>query len=191
MVKKGERKEERPGGESILAKESITAILQMARENLRRDGAVAPVLFLRLENSENGIVPLVLPATTEEKEAYFEGLGRACRQAGQNIQEALFVSETWFVMAEKEERLSLDVAPSRHPRRKEAITVVGRNAERTRFSFVVQPFYRDPQNHPIFGRPALEQYDISPAQGAQPIGVLDYLFPRRMGLFRDDPRLVE
>jgi hypothetical protein len=180
-----------PSGESILAKEFISSILSHAKENLERDRALAPILFLRFQNGDHGIVPLELPKTTEEKEAYFKALGGAFRQAGRSIWEAVFVSETWFVAAEKGATLSFDVAPSRHPRRKEAITLVGGNAERTRFSMVVQPFSRDRRNRPVLERIAIEEYNVSATEGYKPVGLLDHLFPGRLGLFRDDPRLVE
>lgn len=191
MVEQRERGEQEQSSESILAKEFVTDILRGARTNLERDRALAPMLFLHFANREHDILPLDLPETTEAKEAYFAALGRGFRQAGRSIQEAVFVSETWFVMAEKNERLNLDVRPSQHPKRKEAIMVVGRDAERTRFSMVVHPFGRDRRNRPVFERPAIEEYNVSAESGTRPVGLLDHLFPRRMGLFRDDPRLVE
>lgn len=74
---------------------------------------------------------------------YSAAIGRSFLAAGKRIVEARFLSETWYVDAEKDERLTFEIAPSKHPKRREAITIVGRDAPRTRYSMVIQPFVRD------------------------------------------------
>ncbi len=164
-------------GASILAQEFVEVILTMAQENLRRDGALAPVLFVRFQGGEQAITLLDLPATTEEKEDYLAALGLSFRQTGRVVEEALFVSETWYVAAEPGQRLNLDVAPSRHPRRQEAITIVGRNADRTRHTIVVQTFGRDRHQRPVLGRMEAAEYNTLSGQGSRPVGLVDYIFP--------------
>lgn len=48
-----------PVPESILERQFVEPILAGAKENLQRDGSLMPVLFLRMQNGEAGIVPLV------------------------------------------------------------------------------------------------------------------------------------
>ncbi len=170
-------------GESILLQGFVEAVLTMAQENLRRHGALAPVLFVRFQGGEQAIAPLDLPATTEEKEAYLAALGLSFRQTGRVAEEALFVSETWYVAAEPGQRLNLDVAPGRHPRRQEAIAIVGRNAEHTRHTMVIQTFGRDRAHRPVLGRIEVAEYNAWSEPGSGPVGLLDHLFPRRTAGF--------
>jgi hypothetical protein len=169
--------ENRSNEGSILAREFVDRILWGAQENLSKDGALAPVLFVRFQSREGAIAPLSLPATTEEKEAYFAALGLSFRQTGRTIREALFLSETWYVAAEEGSPLNLDIAPSQHPSRQEAITLVGRNAERTRHTMLVQTFSRDRHNRPVMGQIEVAEYNATTEKGSGPVGLLDYLFP--------------
>jgi hypothetical protein len=182
MVEKAPSQETNPQRrESILSQEFVEMVLATAKENLKKDGSLAPVLFLRFRGGAHAIAQLLsLPSTTEEKEAYFATLGRGLQQAGHVLDEAVFVSESWYVAAEKGERLKLDVAPSQHPKRKEAITIVGRNAARTHFTMVVQTFGRDRRNQPVFGPLDIAEYNVSADKGPYPTGLLDHLFPRRI-----------
>lgn len=177
MAKRPEQISE--GEESILAQELIENILRQARQNLKKDGALSPMLFLRFKEGERGIMPLDLPDTHEERELYFRAIGLSFLSAGKMIEEALFVSETWYVSVEKEQRLSLDVAPSKHPRRREAITIVGRDQPRSRYSMVIQPFGRDGHQKPVFESLAVAEYNTFGTLTSGPVGLLDHLFPKR------------
>lgn len=165
--------------ESILAQTFVEGILKQARENLRKDGAVAPILFLQFQGGEGGVLPLELPETHEERRLYFTAIGLAFLGEGTSIDEALFLSETWYVGAEKHERLTLDVAPSKHPHRREAITIVGRDAARSRYAMVILPFGRDAQQKPLFESLAVAEYNTFGILTSGPVGLLDYLFPKR------------
>lgn len=162
-------------GESILAPEFVETVLTAAKENLNRDGYLSPVLFLHLEGGGRVMFSLRLPETPEEKQAYFAGIGLATYQAGQRIQEAVFVSEAWYVDVSEEGTVP-DIAPSQHPKRREAITIVGRNADKSRISFVIQPFSRDSQNQPLWEEMPLARYNVATDEDVHPVGLIDYLF---------------
>src|SRR5689334_22933503 len=102
--------------ESILSQGFVNGILMQAQNNLKRDGSLVPVLFFTFHEGDGGIMPLNLPDTHEERADYFTALGSTFVAAGKRIEEALFLSETWYVGAEANERLNLDVAPSQHPK---------------------------------------------------------------------------
>lgn len=165
--------------ESILEQRVVEPILEAARENVQRDGSLVPVLFLRFQEAEASIFPVELPDTTEEKYAYFGDLGLAFVSMGKRLEEALFLSETWYLSSDVEPQLHPEVRPSQHPRRREAISLVGRNAERTRFTFVIEPFHREGKQRWVFEKRAVEAYNASVAGGIGPVGLLDALFPRR------------
>lgn len=97
---RGEREipnEARTGQDSILTRDFVRGMLKSARVNLKKDGFLQPVLFLRLQSGERGIMPLELPNTHEEQELYFTSLGVSMEGTGREIDEALFLSETWYV----------------------------------------------------------------------------------------------
>ena len=169
-------KEKPPQSESILGQEFVETVLQVARVNLERDGALHPVLFLRLRSDERMVMLLKeLPNTAGERQEYFTALGLALRHTGRRIDEAVFMSESWYVEME-EGGAEIDVAPSQHPQRREAITVIGRDDRRTRLTHVLQPFHRGDQNQPIFDERPMEEYNIPAGKFPQAVGLVDYLF---------------
>lgn len=168
--------------DTILAQPFVEGILGHARQNLKKDGSLAPVLFLQFQDGDGGILPLDLSEIYEERQMYFAAIGRSFVSAGKSIAEALFLSETWYVEAEKNERLTLDVAPSKHPRRREAITIVGRDAPRTRYTMVVQTFGRDSHQRPVFEQVDVAEYNTFGNPTSGPVGLLDQLFPRRSSI---------
>ena len=70
-----------------------------------------------------------------------------------------------------------EIAPIQHPQRKEAITLVGRDALTQRFVFAIQPFHRDQQDVPGFESLMFDQFDGTPDNKYNATGLLDYLFP--------------
>lgn len=166
---------EETGGkrESILSKEFVEEVLSIAQDNLIRDGALKPVLFLQYEFDERVVFPLELPDTTEEKQIYFAAIGVAIRKSGKKIYEAMQITETWYVA--NEENL-LEISPSEHPNRKEAISVFGRDRQGKLATILLQPFSRDIHNQPIFEPIEIEQYNVPINTGIHPVGLLDYLF---------------
>jgi hypothetical protein len=176
----GERqrgKESPQEGESILSQEFVEPILTVTKEFLRYHHHLGPALFLRMEDGDQGVIPLAYLddlSTIEERREYFASLGLSIRLAGSKIREALFVSEVWYV--EPEEFNTLDVAPSQHPSRKEGISIVGRNGDGTRFTEVLQPFSRDVNNQPIFGLLKDAKYKVSLDEESRPTGLMDRLF---------------
>jgi hypothetical protein len=173
-----QRGKERPQeGESILAQEFVEPILTVTKEFLRHHNHLGPALFLRMEDGEQGVIPLAYLdglKTIEQRREYFASLGLSLRLAGDRIREALFVSEVWYV--EPKEFKTLDVAPSQHPSRKEGISIVGRNSKGTRFTKVLQPFSRDKNNKPIFGPLKDAKYNVPLDDETRPSGLMDRLF---------------
>lgn len=159
-------------------------MLRQARINLLRDGALAPVLFVQFQKGEKGLLPLELPENPNDKPDYFATLGLVFVSAGKQLHEALMLSETWYVSKDEDANLSLDISPSEHPRRKEAISLMGRNAAGTRFTFVVQPFGRDLRHRPVMEKVAIAEYNVSSMAELAAVGLLDYLFPQRAKFFQ-------
>jgi hypothetical protein len=176
MGEREQRKETKQRGESILDRAFVNRILADAKDDLQAYGRLEPaLLFLQLDNGDLGLVKLSLPRTSEEKQDYFKALGLTIRLAGLRIHEALFVSEVWYVAPEKPVA-HIDVAPSQHPDRKEAIVAVGRDALGERFTNVLQPFVRNAQNQIRFEILAFGEYDVLAKEGHHPVGLVDYLF---------------
>ena len=176
----GERqrgKESPQEGDSILTGEFVEPILAVTKEFIKYHGHLGPAVFLRMEDGEQGVIPLAYLdslKTVEERREYFASLGLSIRLAGDRIREALLVSEVWFV--EPQEFKTLDVAPSQHPARKEGISIVGRNSKGTRFTEVLQPFSRDKNNKPIFGPLKDAKYNVPGDDESRPSGLIDHLF---------------
>lgn len=162
--------------ESILGRPFVEGILELAKGNLRKDGSLMPVLFLQPHDDKLRILPLDLPPTTEEKYAYFEIIGLAVLSTGKRLDEALFLSETWYVSQDEDPNLTSDIRPSQHPSRREAISIVGRNAERTRFTFVIEPFRHAGKQRFVFEPRTVEEYNSKIKEGIEPEGLLDALF---------------
>lgn len=160
---------------SILTQEGVTPLLTTARENLARDGFVAPALFVALVTGERLVSLVALPKTPEAKPAYFTALGRQFRQAGRVITEALFLCESWFVNVQTAPA-ARTFLPSQHPSRQEAIVFVGRNADDTYTTCVIQPFHRNERNQLVWEPIPYAIYREPVANGQRAEGMLDYLF---------------
>lgn len=167
---------------SILGQKFVEFILEGARQNLLKDSNLAPMLFLRFKSGERGILPLALPSTVEERQEYFRAMGVSFATTGKAIDQALFLCETWYVETEEGKQLNLAVPPSRHPKRREAITVMGRDAERTRYTAVIQLFHRDRHQRPVFEPITEADYNAFVTPGTGPVGLIDHLFPKRSRL---------
>jgi hypothetical protein len=164
MLERGNGKEPVQNHESILARDFVDLILQGARENLNTHGSLVATVFARLDHGERAIIPLSLPETHEEKRFYFTLLGLSIRAMGRTISEAILVSESWYVEADKSSD-PLQTAPSEHPNRKEAITLAGRDSRNQYFVFAIQPFHRDSHDRPVFESLFLKEYNEEPDSG--------------------------
>jgi hypothetical protein len=177
MVEWGPKTEPINSAESLLSKELVEEILVDARRIIATSGNLQPTLFVQLENGERGIVPLSLPETHPEKCIYFRLLGMlSFLNTGHTIREAILVSEAWIVT--QPEAQELGVAPSQHPNRKEAITLVGRDAQNSSLVFAIQPFQRDVDNQSVFEALELEHFSEIPNPQFNATGLLDDLFPQ-------------
>src|SRR5581483_10273266 len=115
-----------------------------------KEGALIPGLFLRFKDGRSQILPLDLREIVAARQIYFAVIGLTFHRQGKKIHEALFLDEILYVEAGKNRRLSLDIATNLHPKHREAIVIVGHNAPRTRYTMVVQPFWRDRDQQPVF-----------------------------------------
>jgi hypothetical protein len=160
---------------SLLAKPAIDMVLRSAKACLAQDGYLAPALFLRMEDGNTMIFPLMLPDDFEQKVNHFLILGRRLQEDHLAPTEAVFLSESWFVNVQ-DTSAATQFAPSKHPARQEAIVAIGRSADNRRFTQVVQPFTRDKGNHPVWLPIPLAQYNSERLPHEGPVGLLDYLF---------------
>ena len=160
---------------SILSREVIEDLLITAKKNLERYGSLQPVLFVQLANGERLAVAVSLSGTGEEKRRVFTDLRTLLQRQGRIVDEAVLLSEGWFVDAQKVVNATL-VPPSQHPQRQEAITLVGRDAHRTRTTCVVQPFGRTENGQPTWQEAKLAMYDVPVGKGSFPVGIIDCLF---------------
>ena len=176
MVEWGPKTEPINSAESLLSKEVVGEILDDARRIIATSGNLQPTLFVQLDNGERGIVPLSLPETHPEKRIYISLLGMSFLNTGHTIREAILVSEAWIVT--QSEVQELGVAPSQHPNRKEAITLVGRDAHNSSLVFAIQPFQRDDHNQLVFEDMEIEHFSDTPNPQFCTTGLLDHLFPQ-------------
>lgn len=174
MLERGNGTEPVQNNDSILSRDTIETILQGARENLASHGSLVATLFLKLDDGEHAIVPLSIPETPEEKQMYFTLLGLSIRDNGHDINEAILISESWYV-APLDEKYP-DLAPSKHPNRKDAVTLAGRDNLGLRYVFAIQPFRRDEGNQPIFEELDLHHFGEDIDKNLYSTGLLDYLF---------------
>ena len=160
---------------SILVQEIIDENLRTARQNLEQDGLLQPVLFLHLAANDILVVPLTLPDTFEKKALFFFEMGRRLHEQGLQPSEAVFLSESWFLSVQ-EAPDAMKLPPSEHPSPQEAIVAVGRNADNSRYTQVVQPFTRDKHNRPVWQAILIAVYDEKQTPGNGSVSILDFLF---------------
>jgi hypothetical protein len=163
---------------SILAEAFGARILRLARHNLEQDGVLAPALFVKQPSHAPLLVGLKLPAEPAERQRYFLRLGHSLQRQGQRVVEAVLLMESWFVQSQPG-RLDLSVRPSQHPARQEAIVLIGRNADHSRVTQVIQPFRRDSEQRLAWESCPQAVYDQPAGQGPRASGLLDYLFAGR------------
>jgi hypothetical protein len=175
MVERGPRNEPLRNSETILTEDFVKQILHDARMHLGEFGGLPTTLFVLLDNNDHVLFPLAIPETHEEKCAYFGLLGFSIQDSDRQVQEAILVAESWYV-GKSEIDVQLDVAPSQHPDRKEAITLVGRDCTGSKSAYAIQPFSRDAKNKPVFEPLEMDQFDGSPPTEHYSTGLLDYLF---------------
>lgn len=160
---------------SILVQKIIDAQLRAAKQQLEHNGALQPLLYVHIAGDTALEMPLSLPDTFEKRAGYFHAIGRQLHERGLQPSEAVLVSESWFV-AVQEAPAAMDFAPSEHPSRQEAIVLIGRSADGSRFTQVVQPFTRDKHNRPVWQAIPMAAYDEPLPSGTGSAGLLDYFF---------------
>jgi len=174
MRERGNDNESAQQNESILSRDIVETILQGARENLTAHGSLVATLFLKLNDGQRAIIPLDMPETPEEKQRYFTMLGLSVRETRRTINEAILISESWYV-APTDGKYP-DAPPSEHPDRKEAITLAGRDSRGLNYVFAIQPFHRDDGEQPVFEELDLENFGEDIDKNLYSTGLLDFLF---------------
>ena len=160
---------------SLLSQQTVDGCLRIARQNLAQDGSLQPILFVRTVGDRTRIIPLTLPDTFEAKARLFVRIGCDLSEQALEPSAALFLCESWIVAAQ-EAPSAMDFPPSEHPAREEAIVAIGRSADNSRYSQVVQPFKRDKHNRPVWQPVPIAVYEETPSQGVGSAGLLDCLF---------------
>lgn len=165
----------------ILTQAYMTKLLTVAKAELEKDNDLIAMLFVQsrgLRGRAAGLPLADLPADVAQRYLYFATLGaRLKRQLGA-IEAAVFLNGAWWASVAAGQPLG-HVRPSQHPNRHEAIVLVGRNADNTHQSFLLQPFTRDRLQHPVWGKTVLETYG-QPGQ-LKATGLLDMLFQANQG----------
>jgi hypothetical protein len=135
--------------------------------------------FLGFASGEVTAIPLSTlgPGDTfEERQQAMRRLRQQVSAAGAVIREAVMLLETWYLDAKDAGTRLKTVAPSQHRARKEAIVIVGRDANQTRTTMVMQPFSRDADKRLVWGAPPVAYYNQPPGKDHHFTGLLDYLF---------------
>src|SRR5262249_55443929 len=146
------------------------------RETIEHDGFLVPVLMLDVVNQGPIILMLMdMPNTTEQRTVYFAKIGTQFRLFGQRIQAAVSLGESWMVQAHQAPA-ALRMRPSQHPSRQKTLALLGRNADNTRTTQVIQPFSRDTTNKLVWREPLLALYNEPVENGHHTQSVLDELF---------------
>ena len=153
---------------SILTKGELESILSEVRHHVSNCNLIS-VLFMNTKSGERVVCQLSdLPSTPEEKRQYFMSIGASFRQNGTVVQEVIFACESWYVKVVNSS--PIDVLPSEHPERQEAVVLVGRNADNTHSAYLIQPFTRNEDGGPVW-QPVMFNIDKQVATG-----LLDWFF---------------
>ena len=161
---------------SILTHTFVKSALQTAKLFLEGNGDLAPLLFVDYASGKGDRIRMVMPDTYEQKRDAFTALGEHLRNTDGPISEALLIMEGWFVSGKDAPDVTA-MRPSQHPKRQEAIVLVGRNAANSRQTSVVQPFTRNGDNRPEWDKHPIASYNQPVQPGYRAEGLLDYLFP--------------
>lgn len=126
-----------------LIERAADGMMQMALDNLERDGYVA---FGALLLSKDTIMPVVLERVDAEQKERLGAFLRALASTG-NYDAIAIVSEAWTLDASKEVTLPLQVPVSQHPNRVEGVFV--QMASRHGDLMLTTHFKRDKASKPI------------------------------------------
>lgn len=160
---------------SVLSQDFIENMLRIARENLESERTLLTIVFLKLDDGRVSFTGIPMPEIYEDRRRVMQNLRQQIRGRGEDIREALVLMNSWFVDGE-DATGGLDMAPSQHPRRQEAIIAIGRNAEHSRASMVVQPYEQNETGRYDWRTPVVAQYDLPTDASNQVVGLVDDLF---------------
>ena len=159
--------------ETILTEENLRKFIAMEKRLLMQDGSLSPRLLVVNGSGERTMIGLAdLPSDSDVKAMMLRAIGLKLRTEHGGIREALFIAESWMTTSKAPG--SGKIPPSQHPAREEIILIVGRNEDRSRTAFAIQPFSRDDNEQPIWKEPTIT---LSQEQGKLTFdGILDELF---------------
>ncbi len=158
----------------LLEKEALLGLLINGRTAIEKFGTLQPMLFSELSNGERIMCPLRLPDESSEQYQKFNTLGKQIRSQCGSIETAVAMLEIWIVYGNEAPDIK-KYRPSQHPCRREAIVLVGRNADKTRLVIVIQTFTRDEHNAPVWSKPKTVISDSGDG-GMVAEGLIDALF---------------
>jgi len=162
----------------ILSQSLIEGFLRVAKANLRHDGYLEPVCFIQLANGQMDVIALhsLGPGDTlAERQQAFRRLRQQLHARGSTVQAAVCLMEAWYLDAQTA-MAGPSIAPSQHHARKQAIVIVGRNANNTRTTVVMQPFHQDAAHRYVWEKQPIAYFN-QPREGDYHFaGLLDYLF---------------
>lgn len=159
--------------ETILTEENLRKFIAMEKRLLIQDGSLMPRLMVVNGSGERMMIGLAdLPSDSDVKAIMLRAIGLKLRTEHGGIREAFFIAESWMTTSKAPG--SGKIPPSQHPAREEIILIVGRNEDRSRTAFAIQPFSRDDNGQPIWKEPTIT---LSQEQGKLTFdGILDELF---------------
>lgn len=159
----------------LLNRKHITKLLELAKNNLQKDGQLTPVLFFTTEKepAKIGITPLELNILEHDKKAYyFMAVSEAIQKVtGSKIKEAVFISDAFMLKLSKTDKIENQTLPiSQNPLKIETITLCGRNDTGNITAFANVPYSRAGK-FIVFEKP-----QVLISKKADTIGLIDYLF---------------
>lgn len=166
---------------SILTQAHMTSLLAIAQANVEKGHHLLAMLFVQSRGVRGQAVGLPLadlPADAAQRALYFAALGAQLKREIGDIEAAIFLNEAWWTPVAAGQPIG-NVTPSQHPDRCEAILLVGRNADNSHHSLLLQPFTRDRLQNPVWSKTRLESYG-QPGQ-LKAVGLLDLLFQANQG----------
>lgn len=162
--------------ESILGKPFIDEMLASAKRDLEQ-GSFESQLVIKLDNFQVVGLELTDFNYTDnqfQRRAILAAIGHALRTNHHHIQEAVMLGGGWIVSGQ-EPGVGI-ILPSQHPARQEAITIMGRNSDKTRETSVIQPFTRNRHHKIEWSELCIAEYNRSVTDQNRMLGIFDALF---------------
>ena len=160
---------------TVLEREVLNPLLNTARKSLERDFFIIPFLLVQAKAPNPHLVPLDVLQKGEQRKNHLMQVGDAFRQHGQPIQAAVMLTEIRIVHGH-DVRTAQALSADQIRDNQYAIHLIGRDADYTRLTHVVQPFVWLESKRAVWGECLHAVYNEPVQTAGQPTGLLDYLF---------------